>query len=43
MIQESQRGLCKTPIITSLRTITWNVQKVDDSPHRVIGNGFSSR
>ena len=36
-------GLCKTPIITSLRTTTWRVQKAGDTPHQVISNGFSSR
>jgi len=36
-------GLCKTPVITSLRCITWDVQKADDMPQQVIGNGFSSR
>jgi hypothetical protein len=36
-------GLCKTPVITSLRIITWDVQKADDMPQQVIGNGFSSR
>src|ERR1700733_15226960 len=24
------RGLCKTPVITNLRIITWDVQKADD-------------
>jgi hypothetical protein len=42
-LQQSQRGLCKTPVITSLRIITRDVQKADDMPQQVIGNGFSSR
>ena len=36
-------SLCKTPVITSLRTITWHVKKGGDTPHQVMGNGFSSR
>jgi hypothetical protein len=35
--------LMQNPVITSLRIITWDVQKADDMPQRVIGNGFSSR
>ena len=41
--QISTGGLCKTPEITSLRTITWHVQKAGDTPYQVMGNGFSSR
>jgi hypothetical protein len=33
----------QNPVITSLRIITWDVQKADDMPQQVIGNGFSSR
>ena len=36
-------SLCKTPVMTSLRTITWHVKKGGDTPHQVMGNGFSSR
>jgi hypothetical protein len=39
----TSRGLCKTPVITNLYIITWDVQKADDMPQQVIGNGFSSR
>ena len=33
----------KPLVITSLRTITWHVKKGGDTPHQVMGNGFSSR
>jgi hypothetical protein len=42
-VRTNYGGLSKTLVITSLHTITRDVQKAGDTPHRVIGNGFSSR